>query len=45
VSPDFLEVEDVLDLHARLIQRYGGLDGLRDPGLLESATGGKEDDA
>lgn len=38
MSPDFLDVEDVLELHARLIERYGGLDGLRDPGLLESAV-------
>ncbi len=33
----FLTLEEVLDLHRQLIQRFGGTDGVRDPGLLESA--------
>lgn len=33
----FLTLEEVLDLHHQLIARFGGLAGVRDPGLLESA--------
>ncbi|TWU35375.1 Toxin Doc [Novipirellula aureliae] len=33
----FLEVDDVLESHAFQVQTYGGDDGLRDAGLLESA--------
>lgn len=33
----FLSVDEVLAIHERLIQRFGGRDGLRDRGLLESA--------
>ncbi|MFH0901755.1 MAG: type II toxin-antitoxin system death-on-curing family toxin [Pseudomonadota bacterium] len=36
-SPEFLDLEDVLELHALQLARYGGVDGLRDRGLLESA--------
>jgi death-on-curing protein len=36
-EPDFLEVEDVMELHAEALRRHGGTDGLRDPGLLDSA--------
>jgi death on curing protein len=36
-APDFLDIGDVLELHALQIARYGGADGLRDRGLLESA--------
>jgi death on curing protein len=36
-DPDFLEAEDVMGLHAEALRRHGGTDGLRDPGLLESA--------
>ncbi|MGA2583317.1 MAG: type II toxin-antitoxin system death-on-curing family toxin [Tepidisphaeraceae bacterium] len=35
----FIEVEDVLRYHSRLIELYGGSDGLRDMGLLQSALG------
>lgn len=35
---DFLTVADVLAIHDDLIERYGGLRGLRDPGLLEAAV-------
>lgn len=34
----FLDVEDVLAIHADQITRYGGSDGLRNQGLLESAV-------
>lgn len=34
----FLTVEQVIGLHRRSIDRYGGSHGLRDPGLLESAV-------
>lgn len=36
----FLNTEEVIMLHGRLIARTGGLDGLRDRGLLESALQG-----
>ncbi|MCG6927738.1 MAG: type II toxin-antitoxin system death-on-curing family toxin [Acidobacteria bacterium] len=32
-----LSVDEVLAIHGRLIERFGGRPGLRDPGLLESA--------
>ena len=35
--PEFLDIEDVLELHALQLTRYGGADGIRDRGLLESA--------
>jgi len=37
VTPEFLDIEDVLDIHAVQLERFGGLDGIRDMGLLESA--------
>ena len=33
----FLSVDEVLEIHKTLIDRFGGADGLRDKGLLESA--------
>lgn len=36
-SPEFLDLEDVLELHALQLTRYGGAGGVRDRGLLESA--------
>lgn len=36
--PDFLNPEEVLELHALQLARYGGASGLRDRGLLESAV-------
>jgi death on curing protein len=38
VNPEFLDVDDVLELHATLIVEHGGSDGIRDRGLLESAV-------
>lgn len=37
MTPDFLSLEDALDIHARQLNRFGGAAGLRDRGLLESA--------
>lgn len=34
---DFLSLDDVLHIHQRQLERYGGGDGLRDEGLLVSA--------
>jgi death-on-curing protein len=39
IEPDFLELEEVLELHARQIEAFGGTLGIRDQGLLESAVG------
>jgi death-on-curing protein len=36
-EPAFLSREKVLELHLISLQQHGGLDGLRDPGLLDSA--------
>jgi death on curing protein len=36
-EPDFLELEEVLELHERQIEAFGGTLGIRDQGLLESA--------
>jgi death-on-curing protein len=33
----FLTIEDVLEVHRELIERYGGAGGIRDAGLLDSA--------
>jgi death-on-curing protein len=38
MSPEFLTVDDVLELHAMQLERFGGASGLRDLGLLESAV-------
>ena len=35
--PEFLSIEDVLEIHELQLARYGGADGLQDRGLLESA--------
>lgn len=37
MSPDFLTLEDALELHGLQIEQFGGLHGVRDQGLLESA--------
>lgn len=34
----YLSIEQVLTAHAELIKRYGGSQGIRDKGLLESAV-------
>ncbi|MCX7012058.1 MAG: type II toxin-antitoxin system death-on-curing family toxin [Candidatus Sumerlaeota bacterium] len=35
--PDFLSLDDVLRIHRDEIEHYGGSQGIRDQGLLESA--------
>ena len=37
-EPEFLDVEDVLAIHAALLEEHGGQAGIRDRGLLESAV-------
>ena len=36
-SIQFLTHDELLEIHAKLVERFGGEPGLRDPGLLESA--------
>jgi death-on-curing protein len=36
-TPEFLEIADILDIHQILIEQFGGMPGVRDQGLLESA--------
>lgn len=38
LEPIFLSIEDILSIHARMIKEYGGLPGVADQGLLESAV-------
>lgn len=38
MAPRFLTLEEVTRIHADQIERYGGSPGIRDVGLLESAT-------
>ena len=33
----YLDMDDVLSIHARQIEQFGGSAGLRDPGLLDAA--------
>jgi death on curing protein len=37
-EPEFLSVDDVLLIHEEQIDAYGGIRGIRDTGLLESAV-------
>ena len=37
MSFDYIRVDDILTIHADQIERYGGGEGIRDPGLLEAA--------
>ena len=37
MSPTFLTLDDVLEIHQLQVERYGGLHGVRDQGLVESA--------
>lgn len=38
IEPKFLTVDEVLLIHNEQIDAFGGLDGIRDAGLLESAV-------
>lgn len=37
-EPSFLTVDEVLRIHARSLAEHGGTEGVRDPGLVESAV-------
>ena len=37
-EPEFLNLDDVLLIHEEQIEAYGGIRGIRDQGLLESAV-------
>jgi death-on-curing protein len=37
-DPEFLDIDDVLEIHERQLERFGGTPGIRDLGLLESAV-------
>jgi death on curing protein len=37
MSFDYIRVDDILAIHADQIERYGGGEWIRDPGLLEAA--------
>jgi death-on-curing protein len=38
IDPHFIEVSDILVIHRRVVEAFGGDPGLRDRGLLESAV-------
>ncbi|ETW94214.1 MAG: hypothetical protein ETSY2_50160 [Candidatus Entotheonella gemina] len=38
MNHDYLTLADVIDMHRRLIDRFGGSHGIRDMGALESAV-------
>jgi len=38
MEPHFLDLESVVRIHQSMIEHYGGADGVRDVGLLESAV-------
>jgi death-on-curing protein len=38
----FLRKQEVLDIHTRLIEEFGGAHGMRDEGALESALAAAE---
>jgi death-on-curing protein len=38
MTRDYLTTTDILAMHAVLLKRYGGADGLRDAGALEAAV-------
>ena len=38
IAPEFLDLEDVLQIHTLQLDEFGGIAGLRDRGLLESAV-------
>lgn len=37
MSPVFLDFEELIELHREMIERYGGIEGVRDTGLLAAA--------
>jgi len=38
IEPEFLTLDDVLLIHDEQLEAYGGIQGIRDNGLLESAV-------
>jgi len=38
IAPEFLDLEEVLEIQALQLDELGGIAGVRDPGLLESAV-------
>jgi death-on-curing protein len=36
-DPEFLTLAEVLQIHARSLAEHGGMEGMREPGLVESA--------
>jgi death on curing protein len=38
LDPTFLTLDEVIEIHRDMIERYGGSPGIRDQGLLESAV-------
>lgn len=38
IEPEFLSLEDVFLIHDEQLEAYGGIQGIRDRGLLESAV-------
>ncbi|MCG2820034.1 MAG: type II toxin-antitoxin system death-on-curing family toxin [Actinomycetia bacterium] len=38
LEPVFLSIENVISIHARMISEFGGMPGVADQGLLESAV-------
>ena len=38
MEPQFLALDEVLEIHAQQVELYGGSDGIRDPAGLESAV-------
>lgn len=37
-TPVYLDIEQVMRLHVSMIEQYGGTEGIRDVGLLQSAV-------
>lgn len=37
MSRDYLSLPDILGIHAELVETFGGLEGIRDPGGVEAA--------
>jgi death-on-curing protein len=38
MAPAFLSLDEVIEIHRDMIERYGGSTGIRDMGLLQSAV-------
>jgi death-on-curing protein len=41
-SPEFLTLDEVLRIHARSLAEHGGSEGVREPGLVQSALASAE---